>query len=260
MPYYNHSHTLTHTHIHTHTHTHTHTQGALEMILAVSIGNVVFSIFAGQPLVVLGGTGPTLIFEDIVFSFCTTYGIPYLNFRFWIGMWTALLITVLVATNASAVMRLFTRFTEEIFSALISLIFIYEAFVAVWRIHVKYPYNEWLLFPTIRRECNCFEFQSRDALVSRNFSNARELGSFWDYPYFNCSEGLLREYVGSRCPDPELLEDSRLNDIFLMSVILFFGTFMVSFYLKKFRHSRFFTTFVSSLAESMSPPLSISPP
>lgn len=224
--------------------------GALEMILAVAIGNIVYSIFAGQPLVVLGGTGPTLIFEDIVFTFCTTYNIPYLNFRFWIGMWTALFMIVLVGTNFSAIMRLFTRFTEEIFSALISLIFIYEAFVAVWDIHVDYPFSEWLLFPTVKRKCNCYEFPSEESFASSVFANVsnindtRLIGSFWDYPDINCSESLLRKYLGDRCPDPELYADNRLNDIFLMSVILFFGTFMVSFYVKKFRNSSFFSGFV----------------
>ena len=58
------------------------------MILAIGIGNLIFSIFSGQPLVILGATGPTIIFEQIIFNFCSTYDIPFLNFRFWIGMWT----------------------------------------------------------------------------------------------------------------------------------------------------------------------------
>ena len=92
------------------------------MILAVGIGNLIFSIFSGQPLVILGATGPTIIFEQIIFNFCSSYDIPFLNFRFWIGMWTTLFMIGLVAFNTSAVMKLFTRFTEEIFTAVVGFI------------------------------------------------------------------------------------------------------------------------------------------
>ena len=205
------------------------------MIAAVGLGNVVYSLTAGQPLVVLGGTGPTLIFEDIVFKFSKQNDIPYLNFRFWIGMWVGLFMLGLVAVNASAMMRLFTRFTEEIFSALISFIFIYEALDKVWKVHLNYSYNEWILRPTVRRECDCYQFSSND---TDDFTNATRITYFWDDPFVNCSESLQRKLVGKHC-------DGLHSDVFLMSVILFFGTFLMSFYLKKFRRSSFFSTLVS---------------
>lgn len=215
-----------------------HVQGPLEMILSVSLGNVVYAITAGQPLVVLGGTGPTLIFEDIVYKFSKQNDVPYLNFRFWIGMWTGIFMVGLAAFNASALMRLFTRFTEEIFSALISFIFIYEALDKVWKVHLEYSYSEWILRPTIRRECDCYQFTSNDTLLASDFTNATRVSYFWDDPNVNCSEVLTRKFVGKNC-------DGLHQDVFLMSVILFFGTFMLSFYLKKVRGSRFFSSFVS---------------
>ena len=42
-------------------------------------------------------------------------------------MWSGLLLFALAATDASALMRFFTRFTDEIFAALIAVIFIVEA-------------------------------------------------------------------------------------------------------------------------------------
>jgi len=213
------------------------------MIVAVSIGNFVFALFAGQPLVVLGGTGPTLIFEDIVYMFCVGNGIPYLNFRFWIGLWTALMMIVLVAANASVIMRLFTRFTEEIFSALISFIFIYEALRSLWLINVRHPYNKWILFPTVGRSCDCYQFASEAHFNNDSFENATNLGSYWDHPDLNCSRGLLRSYEGGDCPATPLEPN-----VFFMSIILFFGTFLLSYYLKKFRHSRFFNSLVSVFA------------
>ena len=45
----------------------------------------------------------------------------------WVGLWSGGFILILAITDASCLMRYFTRFTDEIFAALISIIFIYEA-------------------------------------------------------------------------------------------------------------------------------------
>ena len=49
-------------------------------------------------------------------------------FRTWISFWICILATVMVAFEGSVLVRYFTRFTEEIFSTLISLIFIYKTY------------------------------------------------------------------------------------------------------------------------------------
>lgn len=212
------------------------------MILAAGIGNLVFSIFSGQPLVILGATGPTIIFEQIVFNFCSTYNIPFLNFRFWIGLWTTVFMIGLVAFNTSAVMKLFTRFTEEIFTAVVGFIFIYEAFARLWTIHMEHPYNQWILFPTKARVCDCFQFSNANSLAMLDLTNATNLGSYWLDPERNCSSALLRRYIGEHCEGKSIFQN---HDVFLMSVILFFGTFLLCYYIKTFKHSRFFRTFVS---------------
>ena len=216
-----------------------------ETFLAVSISNFIFSIFSGQPLIILGATAPTVIFEMILFYFCSlpSVDLPFLEFRFWIGLWTSLLIALLVGLQSSVVIKLFTRFTVEIFSVLISLVFMYEALAALWHIHRQYPYNQWLLRPTIQRECDCYQFQDLESLESGDMMNAMRLGSYWNNPESFCSLSMLRKFVGSACPG-DLFGN---HDIFLMSVILFFGMFLVCFYLKKFRNSKFFRTIVSGV-------------
>ncbi len=213
------------------------------MLLAVSIGNFIFSIFSGQPLVILGATGPTVVFERLIFMFCSAPGIniPFLEFRFWVGLWTALFICILVGLNSSAIVRLVTRFTAEIFSVLISFVFIWEALAALWNIHLKYPYNQWILRPTLARECNCYQFTDSKSLESSNLTNATRRGSYWDAEESNCTASQLQKFIGSDCPGDLF----RNHDVFLMSVILFFGTFIFCFYLKKFRRSKFFKTIVS---------------
>ncbi len=101
--------------------------GVVEMLVATSVGGVIFALTAGQPLVVLGGIGPLLIFTGILYQLCQDLGLAFLPAYTWVGLWTGLFLALLAVTDASALMRYFTRFANEIFSVLMSLIFIYEA-------------------------------------------------------------------------------------------------------------------------------------
>ncbi|KAF3689753.1 Electroneutral sodium bicarbonate exchanger 1 [Channa argus] len=114
---------------------------AIESLLGASMTGVVYSLFAGQPLTILGSTGPVLVFEKILFKFCKDYKLSYLCLRTCIGLWTALLCLVLVATDASSLVCYITRFTEEAFAALICLIFIYEALEKLLHLRELYPFN-----------------------------------------------------------------------------------------------------------------------
>ena len=101
--------------------------GVVEMILATALCGIVYALFAGQPMIILGGTGPMLIFTGILYDYCARMEIDFLQAYAWVGIWTAVILLILAVTDASCLMRYFTRFTDEIFAALISVIFIYEA-------------------------------------------------------------------------------------------------------------------------------------
>lgn len=107
--------------------------GAGEMLLSTAVCGVLYALFAGGPLIILGGIGPLLIFTIILFQLCEDLNLAdqFLGVYGWVGLWTSLLCVVLAVTNASNWMRYFTRFTDEIFSALMSLIFIYKAIEAL---------------------------------------------------------------------------------------------------------------------------------
>lgn len=115
--------------------------GAVEMLVASAVCGIVYALFSGQPLIILGGTGPLLVFTGILYRLCIDLQIPFLPTYAWVGLWTALLLVVLAATDASCLMRHFTRFTDEIFAALISIIFIYEAIKALVHIFADLDVN-----------------------------------------------------------------------------------------------------------------------
>lgn len=64
-----------------------------------------------------------------------------MEFRLWIGLHSALQCLILVATDASFIIKYITRFTEEGFSTLISFIFIYDAIKKMIGAFKYYPIN-----------------------------------------------------------------------------------------------------------------------
>lgn len=101
--------------------------GAIETVLASVVCGLVWSIFAGQPLTIVGATGPNVIFTGILYVLCQRFDAPFLPTLAWVGLWSGLFMVLLSAFDASALIRYFTRFSDEIFAALIAMIFISEA-------------------------------------------------------------------------------------------------------------------------------------
>uniref|UniRef100_A0A8C8ERR4 Anion exchange protein n=1 Tax=Oncorhynchus tshawytscha TaxID=74940 RepID=A0A8C8ERR4_ONCTS len=109
------------------------------LIIATAMQGVIFSLLGAQPLLVVGFSGPLLVFEEAFYSFCNANHIEYLTGRVWIGFWLVLIVVIIVAFEGSFLVRFVTRFTQEIFSFLISLIFIYETFSKLGKIFQEHP-------------------------------------------------------------------------------------------------------------------------
>lgn len=105
--------------------------GAVEMIVATSACGVIYAVFAGQPLTIRGGTGPLLVFTGLLYGTCKQYELPFLPTYAWVGLWTALFVVALGLSGASRLIHRLTRLTDEIFAALISIIFVYQAVASV---------------------------------------------------------------------------------------------------------------------------------
>ncbi|MCA9000254.1 MAG: PTS sugar transporter subunit IIA, partial [Planctomycetaceae bacterium] len=107
--------------------------GVVEMLVATAGCGALYALFAGQPLILLGGTGPLLVFTWVLYVLCQQMGLSeyFLETYAWVGIWTAVLLLLMSATDASCLMRYVTRFTDETFGALMSIIFIYTAIKAV---------------------------------------------------------------------------------------------------------------------------------
>uniref|UniRef100_A0A8C1DS02 Anion exchange protein n=1 Tax=Cyprinus carpio carpio TaxID=630221 RepID=A0A8C1DS02_CYPCA len=220
-------------------------QGVLESFLGTAVTGAVFCLLAGQPLIILSSTGPVLVFERLLFNFSREHDFDYLEFRLWIGLWSAFFCLALVATDASFLVQYFTRFTEEGFSSLISFIFIYDSFKKMLKLAHYYPINsDYKIDYVTQYDCMCM------APTAANSSDVYTdpLDSTFIWTRLNASWSSLSkkeclkyggELVGKAC--------NFVPDITLMSFILFFGTYTCSMCLKKFKTSPFFPTTVRKL-------------
>eukprot|EP00420_Gonyaulax_spinifera_P032049 CAMPEP_0197878110 /NCGR_PEP_ID=MMETSP1439-20131203/6586_1 /TAXON_ID=66791 /ORGANISM="Gonyaulax spinifera, Strain CCMP409" /LENGTH=576 /DNA_ID=CAMNT_0043497497 /DNA_START=159 /DNA_END=1889 /DNA_ORIENTATION=- len=105
--------------------------GVVETIVASAMAGIVYALLSGQPLCILGGTGPNLAYTVAFYKICVSMDIEFLPCRFWQGIWCSIITVILAVTDSCAIMSYVTRYVEEIFAALISLIFIIEALSAV---------------------------------------------------------------------------------------------------------------------------------
>jgi len=232
-------------------------QGVLESFLGHLLAGGVFCLLGGQPLTVLGCTGPVLIFEKILVEFCANYGIYYLTMRLWIGLWSALFCIIIVAVDGSAIVRYFTRFTEEAFAALVGLIFIVESLKKLFKMGKTYKVHKYFDVDDMTTEepCRCYSPESGFTIFDRlHNSTESELTLLNSYnstgTVFSAEDVDWTQLKKSECEvfGGDLSPSCKYSpDIFFLSVFLFFGTFFLCTFLKKFKYTPFFPTRIRSL-------------
>ncbi|XP_016366123.1 electrogenic sodium bicarbonate cotransporter 4-like isoform X3 [Sinocyclocheilus rhinocerous] len=223
-------------------------QGVMESFLGTALAGVVFCLFGGQPLIILSSTGPILIFEKLLYEFSINNDIDYMEIRLWIGLHSCLQCLILVATDASYIIKYMTRFTEEGFSSLISFIFISDALKKMMSIFNYYPINRDFKPDYITSyRCEC---QASDQ-VALNASSPLGLENISDYSMFNFSALDWNQLSKKECLSfgGSLVGKSckYVPDLAMLSFILFFGTYSMTISLKKFKASRYFPTKVGKL-------------
>ncbi|VDN51370.1 unnamed protein product [Dracunculus medinensis] len=202
-----------------------HQIAAIENILCGGISGILFGLFSGQPLNILSATGPTLVFETILYDFCVTNNWEFLPFRFWVGVWTSAILVILVATDMSALVGLITRFTEEAFATLISIVFIIQSFQKLFEISRESPITNdpEAVFDS---PCICFIDNATNIKVGSKKS---------DITLAECSD-RHGEAIGLQCHFKP--------DVYMFSMLLTFGTFTLTYGLNIFRRTSFFSAIV----------------
>ncbi|XP_063998029.1 electroneutral sodium bicarbonate exchanger 1-like [Pogoniulus pusillus] len=219
--------------------------GAMESLLGACLSGVLYCLFAGQPLTILGSTGPVLVFEKIIYQFCKDHSLSYLSLRACIGLWTSFFCMVLVVTDASCLVRYITRFTEETYASLICLIFIYEALEKLLQLQVTYPVHTPSTLDSLTTySCKCVAptHASNETLRFWESNQINVSGIAWHNLTVTECRRLHGEFQGAACGR----HGPYTPNVFLWCCILLFSTFILASILKNLRTSRFFTTKVRS--------------
>mmetsp|Transcript_15226 Transcript_15226/g.28906 ORF Transcript_15226/g.28906 Transcript_15226/m.28906 type:complete len:595 (+) Transcript_15226:32-1816(+) len=111
--------------------------GAIEMTVSTAFCGVIYALTAPQPAQLIGPMGPNLAFTISLAQLAKSASLPFLPFYAWTGLWTAGMLMVASLTSASHIVKYLSRFTDEIFSVLISAIFLFEAVSNVAKIFTE---------------------------------------------------------------------------------------------------------------------------
>ncbi|XP_046401181.1 anion exchange protein 2 isoform X2 [Ischnura elegans] len=212
--------------------------GISETLVATSLAGVLFSFLSGQPLVIIGATGPLLLYDESLYSFCSMNQVDFLAMRVWIGVWLTVIALIVVAVEGSVLVKMFTRFTQDIFATLISLLFIYESLLKLYQVFCKHP--------LVATYCDL-----SGVLVSNGTNNSTNITNPWENVGLLSNnsdvmlvEGLnssLNEVNGSKVDVEEggFVHLENQPNTALLCTILALGTFFIAYYLRQFRNSKF---------------------
>ncbi|CBY21440.1 unnamed protein product [Oikopleura dioica] len=231
---------------------------AMESMVGAAVAGSIFHMFAGQPLTIIGSTGPILVFETIMYYISSDYGLDYLELRLWVGTFIALMCFVLVATDASYLVMYITRFTEESFSTLISLIFITDGFKKLFSIYKTNKINfNWQRNNALSYNCSCYPPLSDPNYTDPKLASANETDQH--------ILASLATHSGVQINDTSFLEKYQVEtfnhiyvpDVFFVSLFLAFGTLALSFTLKGLKQRRYFSVRVRNLISEFAVVISI---
>lgn len=188
-----------------------HMMGVSELMISTCVQGIIFAFIAAQPTLVIGFSGPLLVFEEAFFAFCKSQEIEYIVGRIWVGLWLVIIVVVIVAVEGSFLVKFISRFTQEIFSILISLIFIYETFSKLGKIFKAHP------------------------LVL----NYEHLNDTLDNPFHPVVKEEVKHLDDGNITVLEVIHERAYPNTALLSMCLMFGCFFIAYFLRQFKNGHF---------------------
>lgn len=108
--------------------------GAIEVLLSTSITGIFFALFGGQPLIIVGVTGPVAILTVNIYILAEQWGVNFLPLYAWSQIWAAIIMVSLALVNACDTLKFVTRFSCETFGILIALLYLYTGIEGIVKV------------------------------------------------------------------------------------------------------------------------------
>lgn len=97
--------------------------GVNEVLMSSALAGVVFGLFSGQPLCIVGVTGPIAIFSYTVYELIDS-GTPYFPFMCWIYLWLMVMHFAVALLNWVSFLKVITTFSCEVFGFFICIVYL----------------------------------------------------------------------------------------------------------------------------------------
>ncbi|KAK4075189.1 hypothetical protein Purlil1_12774 [Purpureocillium lilacinum] len=99
--------------------------GINEALFSSALAAIVFSIFAAQPLTIVGVTGLISLFNFTIYNIIRIYDVTlYPQFMAWTGIWAAIFHWIVAIFNLCDYMRYITDFSSESFGMYVGIIYL----------------------------------------------------------------------------------------------------------------------------------------
>lgn len=188
-----------------------------------------------------------ILFDEALIQVCERNGYSFLTVRVYIGIWLAVIAISVAAFEGSAYVRLFTRFLQEIFSALITLIYLVETalkLVVTFKIHpllAYYVYKEMPEISTTISPSIDFSVNELDGNFTENVTAAMKMANETIVALINNATTTTDETDETNLLSPVDKNGQPINqpNTALLCMVLTLGTFVLAYSLKIFRNSKF---------------------
>jgi hypothetical protein len=111
--------------------------GVVEVCLSSCLSGCIFSIFGGQPLVIVGVTGPVTILTISIYGMAKALGIDFLKFYAWAQIWAGLMHMAAAAAGWCAAIKYVTNFSCHTFGLLIATIYAVTGATGIARYYTR---------------------------------------------------------------------------------------------------------------------------
>ncbi|XP_046976743.1 anion exchange protein 2 isoform X2 [Vanessa cardui] len=190
--------------------------GISETLVFTCVGGIFFALVAGQPMMITGATGPLLLLDDALYVFCRSYGFNFLAARMYCGLWMIIIALCVASIEGSVAVKKITRFTEDIFAFLISLIFISEPITNIINVYRSHPLGY--------DYCQNVTEITNNATLAPPTLNSTDAGNMTSTP------APLVHHQAVIPPQPNTA---------LFCTMLTLATFIIAYYLRIFRNGKF---------------------
>jgi solute carrier family 4 anion exchanger 2 len=160
----------------------------------------------------------------------------------WVGIWLILVSLVVAAFQGSILVKHFTKFTKDIFTGLIALLFIISPFEKLAKIFNKHPLKVSISILLLK---TYLVIKDLIIIFQKTETYCEAQGSF----FYNTNSSDVCDDASGTCQAVTITNFEQIQEIFpniaLLSTFLMIGTFYISYSLRAFKSGKFLGRTVS---------------